>query len=682
MTGKNKRVFIVIFMLALCSAFAFLTACGGEKPSGSGESAKSAYRQYIEKYPDYEGTEEQWLKDLLEGKLNAKDPETKTYTVSFLYDESDENPWAQITVEDGDTPVFPGSPEKRGYEFVAWGFQGYEWPFAYPIRQDTVLTPIWEVVEYDIKYNLNGGVNSRYNVPSYTIEQSFDLQTPTKDYYDFGGWYTSSDFAENSRLTGISQGEKVENIELWAKWTPTSYNIKYEGIEGATIDAPSSYNVESKDFTLPQPEREHYMFDGWTGSGLTESEKTLTVTSGTHGDLEYTANWTAITYKITYDLGGGINPDDAICEYTVDSFENNDDLPLPTPDKAGGERIKNYALLLDNNFEIEYTVAEFIFGGWYRKDDSERLHRYEFVQLEDGDLDLVAYWTLNESALQKRTSPYLRNGNEVFMGSYPQSDVTDEETLTGLAAFEFDMQPLLSSHGNPAVVEGWTDSNENYWYKDVEYNGKKYRGVFIVRRRSGGGYRQENAGYNPLFFDAGRNYQVKIYWFHYDPVKWSVADEGNGEAFLVCRTKLETVKFGHDKWESSPVRSYLNDTIYNSMFNDGQKKTVLTSLVANDEKSMGDSTGFETAPTEDKLFLLSYAELNLYKSKFVSGVGASSYCVATLSKGAMWTRSHCKYQQNSNSRILAFDGSGEILGANPEYSELGQILPAMRISLA
>ena len=148
MTGKNKRVFIVIFMLALCSAFAFLTACGGEKSSGSGESAKSAYRQYIEKYPDYEGTEEQWLrdllggklggdtpteksvyelyreaypdyegteeewlKDLLEGRLNAKDPETKTYTVSFLYDESDEEPWAQITVEDGDTPVFPGSPD-------------------------------------------------------------------------------------------------------------------------------------------------------------------------------------------------------------------------------------------------------------------------------------------------------------------------------------------------------------------------------------------------------------------------------------------------------------------------------------------------------------------------------------------------------------------------------------------
>jgi len=682
MTRKNKRILIVIFVFALCFTFALLAACQGGKQSGSGESAKSAYQQYIEKYPDYEGTEEEWLKDLLDGKLNSKDAETKKYTVSFMYDESDEEPWAQITVEDGDTPIFPGAPEKRGYQFIAWGYQGYEWPFAYPIRQDTVLTPIWKVVEYGIKYNLNGGVNSQYNVLTYTIERSFDLQAPTRDYYDFGGWYTSSDFAENSIITGVTLGEKAEDIEIWAKWTPTSYDIEYAGIEGTTIDAPLSYNIESVDITLPQPERDYYVFDGWTGNGTTKPEKTLTITSGSHGDLKYTANWTAITYKITYDLGGGTNSDDAIYEYTIESFENDDHLPLPTPEKAASERIKNYTLRLDNNFDIEYAFAEFTFGGWYKEDDLERIRRYEYLQITDGDVNLVAYWTENEGSIQKKTSEYCRLGDVVLIGSYPQSEVTDDETLAGLAEFEFDLQPLFASaSGNVTVVEGWTDSNENYWYKDVEYNGKKYRGVFIVRKRSGGGYRQEQAGYVPLYLDAGTNKQVKFYWFNYDPIRWSVVDEGNGEAFLVCKTRLETMKFGHDKWESSTIRYYLNDDIYSIAFNDAQKKTVLTSTVANDAKSMGYDTGFASSPTEDKLFLLSYEELNLYKSKFVGGVGTSSYCVATLSKGATWTRSHCRYQQNSDSRILAFDVSGEILGANPEYSELGQILPAMRISL-
>ena len=77
-----------------------------------------------------------------------------------------------------------------------------------------------------------------------------------------------------------------------------------------------------------------------------------------------------------------------------------------------------------------------------------------------------------------------------------------------------------------------------------------------------------------------------------------------------------------------------------------------------------------------------WADSDFYESKIGSaGIGTSSYCVATLSKGYTWMRSHCKYQQQSDNRILAFDGSGEIPGKNPEYSELGHILPAMRVSL-
>ncbi len=137
------------------------------------------------------------------------------------------------------------------------------------------------------------------------------------------------------------------------------------------------------------------------------------------------------------------------------------------------------------------------------------------------------------------------------------------------------------------LVDKWTDSKENYWYRDVEYNGKKYRGLCILKRRDGGGYKQEYAGYVPLYLDARKNKQFKFYWFNYDPIKWSVVDEGNGMAFLVCKTRLETMKFGHDTWAQSTIREYLNDKIYNVIFNDAQKATVLQSSVANDLESMG-----------------------------------------------------------------------------------------------
>lgn len=38
----------------------------------TGESGQSAYELYIENYPDYEGDEQQWLDDLINGNLGTK----------------------------------------------------------------------------------------------------------------------------------------------------------------------------------------------------------------------------------------------------------------------------------------------------------------------------------------------------------------------------------------------------------------------------------------------------------------------------------------------------------------------------------------------------------------------------------------------------------------------------------
>lgn len=649
---------------------------GGKLGGGQGETKKSAYEIYKKAYPEYEGTEEEWLEEILGIKIGG----TTYYTVSFRADPDDEEPYAQVTVEKGDTPYFPqDNPAKKGYNFAYWGYDGFEWPTTYPITQDTDLTAVWETINYNVVYHLDGGANSAYNPSGYTIEDRHDLYAAEKDYYDFKGWYTSADFAEDKKVDEITLGSDGD-IDLYAKFTPIEYSITYDGLDGATVagEKPASYTVESETINLPCPKKDYYDFIGWTGGNITEPDKNATISAGSNGNVTYTANWAPTKYTVSYELNGGENSTDALKEYTIDSFAGGETLTLPVPSKTGKQNVKSYTLRSDNNFDIEYSQSEFVFDGWYKEDDVDKTNRYEAVKISDGNLKLVACWIENEGKTFNETSPYCRIDDTVYMGSFPQSQVTDEETLAGLAEFEFDLQPILALPREPSVPEGWTDSGEKYWYKDVELNGKKYRGLLIVRSRDGS-YRQKQAGYELLYGEVTKNPDAKIYWFNYDPIKWAVVDEKDGEAFLVCKTKIGTMTFGDNRWELSPIRDYLNNDVYNVAFNDEQKQEVLTSSVANDAESAGCESDYVTAPTDDKLFLLSYAELNLYKTKFVSGVGASSYCVATLSRGNMWTRSHYKYWQNSDKRIIAFDGAGDMLSINPEYTEYGQIVPAMRI---
>ncbi len=120
-----------------------------------------------------------------------------------------------------------------------------------------------------------------------------DLCTPTKLGYDFTSWYKDgSIIIENS--TRVDQ--KTDHT-IVANWEKHVYNITYD-LAGGVLEPgktnPSSYDIESDAFTLNNPTRAEYGFIGWTGPGLSEPTKNVTVSKGSTGDRKYTANWVKI----------------------------------------------------------------------------------------------------------------------------------------------------------------------------------------------------------------------------------------------------------------------------------------------------------------------------------------------------------------------------------------------------
>ena len=149
-------------------------------------------------------------------------------------------------------------------------------------------------VEVEIKllivFDANGHGTAPDNQPVSLSGKASQPGELTAEGYTFGGWYTDSDCTEAYNFDSQVSG----NLTLYAKWTAIIYAITYSGIDGAELETanPETYTIESESFTLTNPTKDGYTFAGWTLDGSNDDPAlTVTVSTGTTGNLAYTANW-------------------------------------------------------------------------------------------------------------------------------------------------------------------------------------------------------------------------------------------------------------------------------------------------------------------------------------------------------------------------------------------------------
>ncbi len=225
------------------------------------------------------------------------------YSISYNLDGGVNAPSNPSTYNVNSATITLADPTRDGYTFAGWSPSG---SIPSGSTGNQTFTAKWTPVPYSISYDLAGGVNAATNPTGYNIETpTFTLSDPTRDYYEFAGW-TPAD-------TTIEQGSKG-NLSFRASWTAVPYSIEYN-LAGGVNDAanPANYTVETATFSLANPTRAGYNFTGWDPADTT-------IEKGSHGDLAFTATWSApIVYNITYALGGGTNALTNPATYTVES---------------------------------------------------------------------------------------------------------------------------------------------------------------------------------------------------------------------------------------------------------------------------------------------------------------------------------------------------------------------------
>ncbi len=196
------------------------------------------------------------------------------------------------TVESSITLTSPAN--RTGYTFTGWTVNGVEidetiWKSA----EDITITANWEANVYNITYEGIRDADNSFNPTTYTygVKPTINYLSDLEGCY-FKNWTINGVDIENVD-SSVWQSEK--DIIITANWRYETYNITYEGLEGAdNSENPTTYTIE-KPITLKEPaSRAGYRFVNWTVDGVEVNDSTWNTTGG----LIITANWAPDSTRI------------------------------------------------------------------------------------------------------------------------------------------------------------------------------------------------------------------------------------------------------------------------------------------------------------------------------------------------------------------------------------------------
>ena len=304
----------------------------------------------------------------------------KNEKITVTFDSNGGSEVASQVIEKGGTFLAPEEPTKDGYTFVGWFLGEEKWSFGTTTDKDITLVAQWE----------------KLPDPCEHVDKNDDNKCDK----------CGESFSDGTDVVA-----------------PTVYKITYmDGSQKLNL-LPNSYTVESTGLVLPAaPDKEHYEFIGWfSDSALTVPATSIDV--NLKSDLTFYAGYNPVSYRIDYQLDGGINAETNPANYTV--------LTLPVTFEAPAK-------------------DGFDFKGWYT--DANCTAPITEVTLDNiGNLTVYAKW---EKTLIPYTVTYLdHEGNELGADIFYESE--SDQPLR--AAYELEGYIFL----------GWIDADTMTVYTSI-----------------------------------------------------------------------------------------------------------------------------------------------------------------------------------------------------------------------
>ena len=189
-------------------------------------------------------------------------------------------------------------------------------------------------VAINVTYHSNFGTDATYNDgtktgTNYTALDYSKTGLPTRDGYEFRGWYT-----DTACETPYTAKVLMTGLHLYAKWVPKNSNVSYfyqneQGIETQFGDIDTYAFGTDVTVRTAHPEKEGYTFTGWTNIAnivTVDADGKFTMPAQ---DVRFDAQFSINQYHVTYKVDGK--------DYgNTETYVFNSDVVIrPVPTKEG-----------------------------------------------------------------------------------------------------------------------------------------------------------------------------------------------------------------------------------------------------------------------------------------------------------------------------------------------------------
>ena len=296
-----------------------------------------------------------------------------------------------------------------------------------PVTADITLYAQWSNTQHTVTYHVNEGEGTP--VPATETVNHGDLiaAAPTgisKTGYTLNtAWNTKADNSGDFFLFGDGGTPVTEDITLYAQWANQQYTVRYDANGGTGTLVPENQRVNHGDKIPAAP-------TGISKTGHTLNAVWNAQADGNGNDFQFGsegntvisawvlyAQWTALTYRVTYNLNGGDGT--APGDETVDYYKT-----APKPNDP--------------------TRSGYAFTGWFDAQSGGNI--YDFGTKVTDDIILYAQW------IKQYTVSYNLNG---ATGTAPD----DEAVNDGGTAAEPN-EPTWTGHTFAGWFDAPSDGNE------------------------------------------------------------------------------------------------------------------------------------------------------------------------------------------------------------------------------